>query len=34
MRMTKNIFESFNKHLNYLRSHGNKQEPRQIDYNI
>lgn len=26
--------EDVNKHLNYLRSHRNKQEPRQIDYNI
>lgn len=26
--------EGVNKHLNYLRSHRNKQEPRQIDYNI
>lgn len=26
--------EDIDKHLNYLRSHRNKQEPRQIDYNI
>lgn len=26
--------EAMNKHLNYLRVHRNKQEPRQIDYNI
>lgn len=26
--------EAMNKHLNYLRVHRNKQEPKEIDYNI